>query len=87
MHMGYQIAYGFTGDAKRVDLWKIRLKYLGIAAVGVLFIISVLWISDVNWPVTVSAMEEMAETLSQGENFVDAFSAFCIHVLQGAECG
>ena len=85
--MGYQIAYGFTGDAKRVDLWRIRLKYLGIAAVGVLFIISVLWISDVNWPVMVSAMEEMAETLSQGEDFVDAFSTFCIHVLQGAECG
>lgn len=85
--MGYQIAYEITGEAKRVDLWKIRLKYLGIITISVLLIISFLWISGADWAVTVSAMEAMAETLSQGEDFSDAFSTFCMDVLQGAECG
>ena len=85
--MGYQITYGFTGDAKRVDLWKIRLKRLGMVAGGVLFLLSVLWISGVDWSVTVGAMDDMAETLSQGADFADAFSEFCIDILQGAELG
>lgn len=85
--MGYQIAYEITGEAKRVDLWKIRLKYFGIITISVLLIISFLWISGADWAVTVSAMEAMAETLSQGEDFAEAFSTFCIDVLQGAECG
>lgn len=85
--MGYQITYGFAGDAKRVDLWKIRLKRLGMVATGVLFLLCVLWISGADWSVTVSAMDDMVETLSQGADFVDAFSEFCIDILQGAELG
>lgn len=85
--MGYQITYGLTGEAKRIDLWKIRLKYLGIITIAVLLMTSIVWISGADWAVTVSALEEMAETLSQGENFADAFSGFCIDILQGAELG
>lgn len=85
--MGYQITYGFNGEAKRVDLWKVRLKYLEMITIAVLLMVSIVWISGADWAVTVSAMEEMAETLSQGEDFVDAFSAFCIDILQGAELG
>ncbi len=85
--MGYQITYGFTGEAKRVDLWKIRIKYLAFGVICVLLLISAAWMFELNWQVTVRAMDEMAETISQGEDFADAFSAFCINVLQGPECG
>lgn len=85
--MSYQILYGFAGDAKRVGLWKKWMKYVEIFAIVVLCLISVFWISGADWAVTVDAMEEMAETLSQGEDFADAFSGFCIDILQGAELG
>ena len=85
--MGYQILYGSTGDAKRMGLWRKRLKYAGIFAIAVLILITAFWISGGNWAVTVSAMEEMAATISRGEDFADAFSSFCLDILQAAEAG
>ena len=85
--MGYQILYGTTGDAKRIGLWRKGLKHAGFFAIAVLILISAYWIFGGDWAVTVNAMEEMAATISQGEDIADAFSSFCLDILQGAECG
>lgn len=85
--MGYQITYGFHGEAKRVRIWPIWLRYVGILTLCALFVVTILWISGADLAVTVSAMEDMVETLRQGEAFSNAFATFCLDVLQGAECG
>ena len=85
--MGYQILYGSTGDAKRIGLWRKCLKHVRIFIIAVLILISAYWIFGGDWTVTVNAMEEMAATISQGEDVADAFSSFCLDILQGAEHG
>ena len=85
--MDYQINYGFTGDAKRIHIWQIWMKRIGYLALCIMLIVTLSWISGANHAITVSAMEDMAEMLRQGEAFTDAFSEFCMDILQGAECG
>ena len=85
--MGYQITYGFTGGAKRVQIWPFWVKFVGILALCAILIITMIWISGADHTVTVNAMEDMAEMLRQGEAFPDAFAAFCMDILQGADCG
>lgn len=85
--MGYQILYGSAGDAKRVGLWKKWMKYIGYFTIAALILIAAFWICGWDWNVTVSAMEKMAATISQGEDFTDAFSSFCLEILQAAEAG
>ena len=85
--MGYRIIYGTSGDVQRVRLWRKWLKYAGILALCAILIITMIWISGADHTVTVNAMEDMAEMLRQGEAFPDAFAAFCMDILQGADCG
>ena len=85
--MAYRISYECTGKAKRMNLWRIRLTYLRIFVAVVLLVLFAVWASGMNWSVTVGAMEVMTEEIGNGTDFTDAFSAFCIQVLQGAECG
>ena len=85
--MGYRIIYRVSGDVEHVRLWSKWLKYVGILALSVMFIITMVWISGSDRTITVNAMEDMADMLQQGEPFTDAFAAFCINILQGAQCG
>ena len=85
--MAYQIEYGRAGTAKYVSL--LRRKYRKITAVLLIsaLLLALIWSTGCDWRVTVAAMDEMAEHLSQGSDIQEAFSAFCIEILKGAEPG
>ncbi len=85
--MNYQIKYEQTGEAKRVTAVKEWIKYAGFALLAVGLCWAIAWSFGGDWAVTVGALEAMAEDLGQGSDLKEAFSAFCLEVLQGAECG
>ena len=85
--MGYRILYECTGEANRIALWKIRMKHLGISAICVVLAILAIWTSGIDFSATAGAMEEMADAFRDGADFQEAFSVFCIQILEGAECG
>ena len=85
--MSYQIKYTALGTAKYIP--KIRRhshRIIFIFAAVTLFALLV-WSSGMDWSVTMAALEEMAASVSRGEGLQDAFSAFCIEILQGVQPG
>lgn len=85
--MDYQIKYELTGEAKRITAGKVWLKYVGFGLLVIGLCAAVLWSAGGDWTVTVGALEGMAKDMEQGSDFREAFSSFCLEVLQGAECG
>lgn len=85
--MNYQIKYELTGEANRETAAKVWLKYAALALLAVVLCLAIVWSFGGDWAVTVGALETMAEDLGQGSDFKAAFSAFCLEILQGAECG
>lgn len=85
--MNYQIKYELTGEARRVTTVKVWIKYAGFVFLAVVLCLAIVWSFGGDWAVTVGALETMAEDLGQGSDLKEAFSAFCLEVLQGAECG
>lgn len=85
--MDYQIKYELTGEAKRVTVGKVWMKYVAFGLLAVGLCAAILWSAGADWAVTVGALEGMAEELGQGSGIREAFSSFCLEVLQGAECG
>ncbi len=85
--MAYQIAYDLSGQMKRIPQWKKYLKSFG----GVMLVIGViavmLWAAGGEWAVTVTALDAMAENLWHGSGLQEAFSEFCLDILQGAQYG
>lgn len=82
--MGYEIIYGWAGTSKHISRRKcwimtVRTAMLVLGACGLL-----LWTIGGDWSVTVHALEEMANQLHNGSDVKDAFSTFCIEVLDGA---
>lgn len=83
--MAYKIEYGIKGTAKYVSSARRHsgriskcLLILGLIAV-------LIWSVGGDWAVTVGAFEEMAGQLQQGSDITEAFSAFCLEILQGAQ--
>lgn len=85
--MGYQIKYDASAGSKRITNRKIWLKYGAIGLLTVVMIGAAVWSLGADWAVTVSALEGMAVDLEQGSGLKEAFSAFCLEVLKGAEIG
>ena len=85
--MNYQINYGLSGDANRVTTQKIWQKYTALAFLTLGLCLAVVWSFGGDWAVTVGALEDMAQELVQGQDLKEAFSSFCIDILQGAQCG
>ena len=82
--MGYRIKYQWMREAQQITTagkwFKVGMVLLFmVCAAGFLF-----WLSGGVWSTTVSALEGMAEDIRGGENLKDAFSTFCLEVLQGA---
>lgn len=85
--MNYQIKYELTGEAKRVTAIKPWGKYTCLALLVVALCLAIVWSFGGDWAITVGALESMVEDLVQGSDLKEAFSAFCLEVLRGAECG
>ena len=82
--MHYQIKYDQTGFAKHVGSAKIWLKYVAIALSIAGICWGIFWSLGMDWRVTVDALEQMAAELSTGSSITEAFSGFCLEILQGA---
>ena len=82
--MAYEIAYDLSGQMRRIPQWKRQLRrFVGaITVIGV--IVALIWVAGADWPVTVAALDAMAENLVQGSGLQEAFSGFCLDILQGA---
>ena len=85
--MYYQISYDQTGGAQRIRATKIWIRYITIGVIAVAFCWAVLWSTGMDWGVTLDALEQMAINLKDGENLKEAFSGFCLDILEGAQCG
>ena len=82
--MYYQIQYGADGQSKRSGLTRKWIARIGLCLLGICVLVGVLWSANGDWAVTVGAMEEMADALKQGSNVTDAFTTFCLQILEGA---
>lgn len=85
--MYYQISYDQTGSAQRIRATKIWIRYITIGVIAAAFCWAVLWSTGMDWGVTLDALEQMAINLKDGENLKEAFSGFCLDILEGAQCG
>ncbi|MBE6958942.1 MAG: hypothetical protein E7447_07325 [Ruminococcaceae bacterium] len=85
--MAYQITYDIAGSAKYVTSSRRRYRRIGFILLILGLSAILLWSGGGDWAVTVGAMEEMVEQLSEGTGMKEAFSAFCLEILNGAELG
>ena len=85
--MGYRISYDTSGDVKKVRYWeKYMSRICKVFLIGAaLFVL--LWAESADFTATLHAFEVMAMELGQGSGFKEAFSEFCLDVLEGAEIG
>lgn len=85
--MHYQIKYGCTGDSRRISCIKKWTSRVGVGLCILALCVVFLWSLNGDWAVTVAAMEDMAGAIAQGSGIKDAFGAFCLDILKGAELG
>lgn len=82
--MRYEIKYEWMGKARHISSGRLWLKYMGFLCMGLCACAFLLWTVGGDWSVTVNALEGMAADLQNGINVNEAFSSFCIEVLEGA---
>lgn len=82
--MHYQIKYDPIGQAKHASFAKIWLKYAAIALSIAGICYGIFWSMGMDWGVTVDALEQMAAEIGTGGSITEAFSGFCLEILQGA---
>ena len=83
--MSYRINYDIWGKMSQISRKKKVLKMcLWLFAVVIL---GIFLFYNNEFSDTVSALEVMAQELREGSGIKEAFSEFCIDVLEGAELG
>ena len=82
--MNYEIKYELSGDAKRISAAKKWMKIATFGLAGVCIISAIIWSFDGNWALTATALEDMAANLGDGMGIREAFSEFCLEILEGA---
>lgn len=85
--MEYQIRYERNGEAKYTTVSAKRRRSFMWVLAGITILAVAVWSMGADWAVTRDALEGMAENLGQGIELKEAFTEFCLDVLQGAECG
>lgn len=85
--MGYLIQYGLSGEKRRISASRkwIQNGLKVLAVIGVAFI--AVWSLRADWGVIVTALESMAGQLQEGGGVQEAFSSFCLEILEGAQIG
>ena len=85
--LGYRIQYDNYGAA-RYRSRKVRRVNPWICLCGIILaVLALRYISGMDFKVTATALEDMAVNLQQGSGVQEAFSRFCLDVLQGAQIG
>ena len=82
--MGYEIKYEWMGKARRLTPLNKWVKVFRTIILAVCVFACMLWIIGGDWELTLRALEAMAEDLRQGIDVKNAFSEFCIEVLESA---
>ena len=82
--MEYEIRYDLRGRSCRVPNKSRWMKYAGYILALTITGGLVLWALGVDVRVLVNAADGMAESLEQGKGIKDAFSGFCLDILQGS---
>ena len=82
--MGYEIHYGPAGEMRRIAKYKVHLKktLALIAFVAVLLLLYHAFDEEIH--LAVNALEGMAGKVQEGSGIKEAFSEFCLEVLEGA---
>ena len=84
MPLKYQLQYDFNGTARRISSYQHFFQLLGWVVAAVFLLALLIWSSGGNGEVTRQALENMAASIEQGEGLKEAFSSFCMEILQGA---
>jgi len=84
MHLNYQLKYECHGTVRRISSQKRLLYRLAWICGAVLLLMILIWSSGGDGEVTRQALENMASSIGQGADVREAFSAFCLEILQGA---
>lgn len=82
--MGYQIQYHFSGKARRISAKNRRLQISLLILCVCVSLSILLWAGKKELTTSIAALELMAMKLGQGSSMKEAFTAFCLQVLQGA---
>ena len=82
--MGYQVNYQTSGKVRRISGKRKRIQICFVVlcfcgALGAIF-----WAGRDEVMTTIAALDLMAMELGQGSSMKEAFTAFCLQVLQGA---
>ena len=85
--MSYQIRYDSRGIAKYISRKKRKWNPWICLCFTILVIICLRYISGMDFKVTATALDAMAQQVKQGNSVQEAFSQFCLDVLQGAQIG
>ena len=81
--MAYQIVYDLTGKMEKISQCKGILKRFKSIIIVIGVIIALFWTAGGDWKITLTAIDTMAENLGQGCGLQEAFSDFCLDILQG----
>ncbi len=85
--MSYRIRYDSCGITRYISGKKHKFTLWLFPSCIILSVIVLRYISGMDFHVTAMALENMAAHLKQGSGVQEAFSQFCLDVLQGAQIG
>ena len=85
--MSYRIRYDSCGITRYLSRKKRRFNPWIYFCCIILAVLALRYISGMDFHVTAMALENMAVHLKQGSGVQEAFSQFCLDVLQGAQIG
>ncbi len=87
MVLSYQIQYNNHGTTRYISCKKYSFAPWFRFFCAVLAIVALGFLSGGDWRVTTTALENMAANLKLDIGVQEAFSQFCLDVLQGAQIG
>ena len=82
--MGYEIRYGSPGEMRRIAKYKIHLKKVLSLFVLATALLLLYHAFDKEICVAVNALEGLAGKVQEGSGIKEAFSEFCLDILEGA---
>ena len=83
--MSYEIVYEISGSMKRLPRWKKTTKWITAVFAAFVLLAAFLMPLHTQWRSTWNALDGFANNLGQGSGIADAFSEFCIDILNDAE--
>ena len=85
--MGYEIHYGPAGEMRKIARYRKHLKKTLVLFILVAVLLLLYHAFDEEIYVMVAALEGMAGNVQEGSGIKEAFSEFCLDILEGANIG